>query len=85
MKLTKVYAPGEKIVLSELITDDSRSRYKPVTYTVVQQYPHHVLCVDESGNRRCINNAELLNAGVITALDCVMPGNRKTRERNWWI
>lgn len=85
MRITKVFRPGEKIELSEMVTDEVRSRYKLVTYTVIQQYPHHVLCKDAAGNRRCIQNAELLTAGAIEPYECAMPGNGKTRERKWNI
>lgn len=85
MRITKEFLPGEKIIISELVEADHRSRYVPVTYTVIQRYPHHVLCKDAAGNRRCIQNAELLTAGAIEPYECAMPGNGKTRERKWNI
>ena len=83
MRVAKVFSPGEKITISELVEADHRNRYKPVTYTVIRQYPHHVLCMDAAGNRRCIQNAELLSNSILGAAQCIMPMKKIEKDRNW--
>lgn len=55
----KIYKPGEKIKIIASVIIDGRERQRPTEYTVIKQYPHHILVIDKYGIRRSICNADI--------------------------
>lgn len=61
----KQFLPGQTITLAQAFIEEKSGKraLKNKDFTVIKQYPHHVLTEDKNGIRECFNNAELLQNG----------------------